>query len=325
VIHVAAASSLEYLPWCATMIRSCLDQHSAELLHFHFLDAVGLPVDDRDQLREMVEREGAALTVHTVDLDRIAAFPPHARFGGHVVWLRLLLPDLLPALDRVLYLDADTFVVDSLEPLWATSLDGAPLGAVPNVVEPAKWAHLTSLGIADPRDVLNSGVLLLDLEALRAERAFEQLARYVAAEGSRLTWADQDALNVIFDGRWHHLHPRWNAQNSLWTWGEWATEVFGAERLAEATTSPAIVHFEGPHICKPWHYLCQHPSRHDYRDARARTPWGAARLDDQTVATRAIGRLPARSQVETYVRLLKLRHKWKQARARVVRRVRRAA
>lgn len=309
MIHIAAASSIEYLPWCATLFRSCLDRNPPEELHFHFLDAVGLPGADRDRLEAMAGNAGSALSVHSIDAEQLAPFPPHANFGGHVVWLRLLLPELLPSLDRVLYLDADTFVVDSLAPLWSTPLGGAPFGAVANVVEPAMWPHVTSLGIKNPRDVLNSGVLLLDLGTLRDGHALERMLRYVADNGSRLTWADQDTLNVLYDGQWHHLHPRWNAQNSLWTWGEWATDVFGEEVLEEAKASPAIVHFEGPHLCKPWHYLCQHTARDDYRDARARTPWGPARLHDKTLATRAIRRLPARRQVPSYIRLLRLRRR----------------
>ena len=49
------------------------------------------------------------------------------------MWYRIFLPELLPDVDRVLYLDVDTLAVDSLEPLWATDLGDAPGGAVTNV------------------------------------------------------------------------------------------------------------------------------------------------------------------------------------------------
>ena len=324
MIHLAAASSLEYLPWCATMIRSVLDHH-APALHVHYLDGIGLPANERARLESMVRDAGAQITVHEIGAERLAGLPPHERFGGLVVWLRLLLPELLPDLERVLYVDADAFAADSLQSLWDSDLGGAPLGAVGNVVEPEMWPHLTGLGIADPRDVLNSGVLLMDLRALRAEDALGQVRAAVRRQGDRMTWADQDALNVVFDGRWHHLHPRWNAQNSLWTWSTWAADVFGADVVAEARARPAIVHFEGPHVRKPWHFLCQHPARGAYRDARARTPWGPAALEDRTLLTRAISRLPEQRQVPTYIRLLRLRRRRRRLRAalgRVRRRLR---
>jgi len=58
---------------------------------------------------------------------------------------------------------------------------------------------------------------------------------------------DQDILNIVFDGRWFELDPRWNAQFKLWEDPDSASEYFGA--AAEmARREPAIVHFEGPSV-----------------------------------------------------------------------------
>jgi hypothetical protein len=83
--------------------------------------------------------------------------------------------------------------------------------------------------------------------------------------------------------------------------------VFGAEALHEATASPAILHFEGPSLNKPWHYLCQHPWRHQYRRTLARTPWPDVALHDRTPATAVISRLPVSMRLAAYRRLVRLR------------------
>lgn len=307
VIHIATATNQAYVPWCATMLRSCLDHHRGDRLAFHLLDAGDLAPDAVDRLRGMVEAEGASFVHHRIHPERLERFPAVAQFGGRVVWSRLLLPELLPDTARVLYLDADTLVVDSLVPLWRTDLGGAPFAAAPNVVEPDRWSYLRSLGVSDPRRVLNSGVLLLDLDALRAGDALESLGAFVGAHPDCVVWADQDALNAVFDGRWLALHPRWNAQNSLWTWRDWAVDVFGEGAVDEATGHPAVVHFEGPHICKPWHYLCQHPWLGAYRATLARTPWPSAPPADRTLVTRAIRQLPPSWWTGAYLRLLRHR------------------
>lgn len=306
MIHVAAACDAGYLPWCATMLLSCLDQHPRGEVTCHFLDVDGLATADAASLRRVVEGAGGRLLVHEVEPSALAAIPAKPRFGGRAVWARLLLPDLLDE-PRVLYLDADTFVVSPLDELWATDLGGAALGAVANVVEPSMWPFVRSLGVADPRDTLNSGVLLLDLAALREDRGFDTALAFAAARGEDLPWADQDALNATFDGRWHHLHPRWNAQNSLWTWRPLAEAVFGAEAVQRATTAPAVVHFEGPHVCKPWHYLSEHPWRDAYRRTLARTPWAGTPPTDRTAVTRLIRRLPGDRRIPAYLWLLRAR------------------
>ncbi len=303
--HVAVAFDRGYLPWAATVLQSHLRHHPGASPSFHVLHGGDLTRHDTDRLTAMVERGGGSVEYHAVAERRLERLPPIDRFG-RVVWMRFLLPQLLPDLGRVLYLDADTFVTDSLEDLWRTDLGDAPLAAVANVVEPALKPHVAQLGLDDARTFFNSGVLLLNLDVMRAERAFEALARAVDQHRDHLVWPDQDALNVVFTGRWRPLHPRWNAQNSFWAWSEWAADVFGAT-VSEARENPAIRHFEGPSLCKPWHYLCPYPHRGEYRRTLATTPWAGTPLIDRTLSTALIKRLPMPLRIRTYLWLVKLR------------------
>ena len=65
----------------------------------------------------------------------------------------------------------------------------------------------------------------------------------------------------------NRLNPKWNAMNSLWVWPDHARRVFTEDDLRVARDDPAVLHFEGPPIVKPWHYLSQHPFRDEYRFA----------------------------------------------------------
>src|SRR5919108_4806203 len=113
----------------------------------------------------------------------------------------------------------------------------------------------------------------MDLDRMRADGSHEAVTRAAADLGNRLVWPDQDACNVALKGRWLALHPRWNAQNSLWIWGDLARGVFGADVFDEATTGPAILHFEGPSLSNPWHTLCRHPWRDEYWRQLRLTPF----------------------------------------------------
>src|SRR5206468_10963777 len=154
-----------------------------------------------------------------------------------------------------------------------------------NVTEVSMRPHLASLGIDDPSTYFNAGVLLVDLAGWREEQASAALLRFVTTRAEPLPWFDQDALNVVFAGRFHRLHPRWNAMSSLWTWPELAAEVLGPEDHAEARHQPSILHFEGPSLSKPWHFLCEHPWRDVYRSTVARTPWAGVAWEDRTLMT----------------------------------------
>jgi lipopolysaccharide biosynthesis glycosyltransferase len=307
-VHVVLATDTTYLPWCATTVRSCLDAAAHSDTHVHLIHDQPVDVASRDRLTAMVRGTGAGATWHEVHPDQLEMLPSKGdHLGGRTSWIRVLIPEILAELDRAIYLDADVLVLDSLEPLWGADLSRFPIAAVANVVAPDHYPHVRSLGL-DPRgDYFNAGVLVMDLAAMRREGTVSSITDYVAEHGTRLAWFDQDALNVAFAGRWHHLHPRWNTQNSLRTWSQWSAAVFGPEARAEALANPAILHFEGPPICKPWHLLCDHPSRDRYLRTLARTPWAAQPVEGATPLNRMISRLPPNRRVPAYVRTVQAR------------------
>jgi lipopolysaccharide biosynthesis glycosyltransferase len=146
----------------------------------------------------------------------------------------------------------------------------------------------------------------MNLAVMRAERMVDSVHAFVDEHGTT-QWFDQDALNVVYAGRWYELDPRWNAQNSFWFWPDLANEVLGDTERARAIARPGILHFEGPTVVKPWHYLCQHPHRHAYRAMLRETPWRDTALEERTVVTRMIRLLPTTAQLQAYARWQRLR------------------
>ena len=297
-----------YLPWCAVAIRSCLDHYdddvTVHLVHEGSLrDDAGLAL-----LAGMVEGAGGILKVHAVDPDGL----PNVGMGK-VVWLRCLLPELLSGAERVVFIDADTLATSSLRPLHETDLGGAPLAAVANVVQPSQRDRIRALGIEDYRRYFAAGMMVLDLERLRAEDATTMLLGLAETRGDELLWADMDALNLLFQGRWHALHPRWDAPYTLWTSPEVAADVYGEEAATEARRDPAILHFEGPSLCKPWHALNTHPWRRAWWATLARTPWAGARAEDRGAATTALRFVPERLRIRAYGRLVRWRREHRTA------------
>jgi lipopolysaccharide biosynthesis glycosyltransferase len=272
-------------------------------LQAYVLHDGSLSRDDRAALTRTLGDAGSKVEFPQLDLDWLGQFPTKGPLAGErISWARLALPSLLPDVRRLLYLDADTFVCESLSPLFSLDLEGSIVGAVRNVIQPAMYGHVADIGIHDPRTYFNAGVLLIDMDQMREQEIVEGISEYVATHGSRLFWFDQDALNVALAGRWKVLHPRWNTQNSYWTWAQWAEDLFGTEELNEARCAPAILHFEGPDPYKPWHILSPHPFTAQYRANLALTPWADEALTGKSRSGRLIAQLPAPWQVAAYRR-----------------------
>jgi lipopolysaccharide biosynthesis glycosyltransferase len=305
MIHIAFAADERYVPHAAAMIHSAASQRGASPLTFHFLHPQDLSPSTRESLCALGKRLGTEVLCHGFTSTDVEGLPAMGRITP-VMWLRIFLPRLLPGISRVLYLDCDTLVMDSLESLWHTDLKGAWLGAVSNVFEAGREGHARRLGLAAPRDYFNSGVLLLDLDAWRREGCAERILALARDPDAGLVWPDQDALNTVFAGHWHSLHPRWNCQNSLFYF-KWARDVFGDRVVAEATSRPGILHFEGGALSKPWHYLCKHPWRGEYFRHRAETPWPFVTIEGRTAKNRLLRLLPARLLIPAFVTVWRLK------------------
>ena len=291
VLHLACASGHAYLEHCATMLHSALANRGDLRVHVHYLHRPGLPARSADLLRGMVEENGGELHLVAVPDERIRGLPVTQHFNL-AMWYRIDLPDLLPELDRVLYLDADTIVLDSLEPLWRTDVTEHYTAAVTNVFGPWDADYPERLGLADPRRYFNTGVQLMNLDALRRDGCVRAVREYAVANMEKLWWCEQDAMNVVVGERRLPLYPRWNCMNSLLAFDA-SDELFGAEAAEEARRRPGIRHFEGGGANKPWHYLCDQEGREAYFEHRRATPWPELHLEG--VTARNVGRRLVRS------------------------------
>jgi lipopolysaccharide biosynthesis glycosyltransferase len=276
-LHVSCAAEGAYVPHSAALLHSVLDHAGALAVQVHYLHSPRLAPDDRERLRGMVEAGGGAIAFHEIADERVADLPATQQFTS-AMWHRVLLPELLPGVERVLYLDVDTLAVDDLGPLWATDLGGALVAAVTNVFQHDHVGRPAALGLAGPEVYFNSGVLLLDLEGMRREGTADALRRLAVERAGELGWPDQDALNLVLGERRLELHPRWNVMNSMYAFAH-AAEALGPEAHAEALARPGIRHFEGPWENKPWHARCRQPLRDRWLAHRRATSWPELVLD----------------------------------------------
>ena len=99
--------------------------------------------------------------------------------------LKVRYPTLLPELDKVIHLDIDTIITDSLEGMWETDVTDMWFAAVPEYT-----------GTYRPfGDVYyNMGIALINLEQMRKDNIESAMTAYLNEIPQ--PWADQDAWNV---------------------------------------------------------------------------------------------------------------------------------
>lgn len=109
------------------------------------------------------------------------------RFGGYINLLKVYYPTLLPRLNKVIHLDVDTIICDSLKDFWNTDVTGKWIAAVPEYT--AVHPQLKLYG-----DIYyNAGVMLINLQQMRKDNIEDTMARFLIEVPQ--PFADQDAWN----------------------------------------------------------------------------------------------------------------------------------
>ncbi|MBB5753989.1 glycosyltransferase [Prosthecomicrobium pneumaticum] len=197
--------------------------------------AVGLSHAEEATIRAHADRLGLSVELIPFDPDRVADTPLRSPHLSRAAYARLFLPDLLPDRKRVLWLDADTIVLSDLRPLWEVDLGGRLVAAVP---DDFILGHELAATGCRPGDYVNSGVMVMDLEAWRRSGAARRALAMLADPTHNAE--DQSIINGILRGEVHRLGRCWN---------------FHVNRFHEyprhlRPRAPAIVHFCGQ--AKPW-------------------------------------------------------------------------
>lgn len=245
MIPLAIAFTPNYFVQAAATLRSVLDASPRGQFRVICMLSEEIPQRMQDKLQRL---GGERLTLEYILLKgRMEGVYIDPRYT-EAASLRLLLPELLPELDRILYLDCDIVVRQDLAQLWEkTDLADNYLAAIYEAAIEGQAERFRALG-CDPAKYFNSGFLLMNLAQMREEKVSEKLLE--ACRVPYLEFPDQDALNQVCQGRVLPLSPLYNSIRTFFIPKYKADFVRQySEPLWEQVQREATIHYTGG---KPW-------------------------------------------------------------------------
>ena len=178
---------------------------------------------------------------------RLDGYYTDARYS-EAASFRLLLPELLPDYEKILYLDCDVVVRQDMGALYRnTDLEDNYLAAVYEAPIEGQADRIRALGCI-PGQYFNSDMLLMNLKQMREEKVSARLLK--ACEKDYMEFPDQDALIQVCQGRVLPLCPVYNGIRTFFLpqYKNDFCEVYAVE-LWQKVQKEGSIHYTGN---KPW-------------------------------------------------------------------------
>lgn len=202
----------KYVPYAGVSITSLLENNKdAEEINIYILGE-HISENSKNRLEALVNKYGRTLIFKDTELliEQMKKIGIPAYRGSYAANIRLFCPMFLDAdVDRILYLDADTIITDSLKDLIEIEMG---TNALAMVLDSLGYNHKINIGLNSKDYYYNSGVILFEMKNWIKYNLSNEIQKYVLENGCTFSAPDQDLLNVVCKKYIKLLSPIYNMQ-----------------------------------------------------------------------------------------------------------------
>ncbi|MDY6308019.1 MAG: glycosyltransferase [Oribacterium sp.] len=223
-----------YTEFVGIAMQSIVD-HTKSQICFRVIHDGTIQLLHQKYLSEIAENSGDRVVFYQVDPKTFETDNAYVKNFSIASMFRLAIPDLLPTVSKVIYLDADIVFSIDIDELWKIDLEGHSLAAIGDygVNQGIYESSVVSGGNVKRENYFNSGVLVMKLSEIRKKFNLLHEAVSYVRDHPKLQFPDQDALNVLFKDDVLLLDWKWNFNCNL-------------ERVYDKNPpSQAVFHFMG--------------------------------------------------------------------------------
>lgn len=270
LIPVVFASDDNYVPYLAVLMKSIIEQAST---HYHY-EFIVLETKISTLYKQRIIKEFAHypnLQIKFVNFKNIIGnvnfFLPS--YYTEETYYRLFMQTVFRYYDKILYIDADTIVVNDISKLFNTDVTGYLFAVTINAgtvfhvknnmpLRGVAWRDYlkNTLKMQNPEEYFQAGVLLANIKEIKnfdlQGKALEKLKHI------KPLFVDQDILNAVCEGhvkkislQWDFIDlfkPEWETEDRV----NWLSDVDRADYLY-AAENPWLVHYASQNL-RAWNF-----------------------------------------------------------------------
>lgn len=278
-MHIVCCTDSNYIMPTGIMLKSLFVSNENSEIHVHVIADDNVTDSDKQALTSICHGAISFYTAEGINCD----FPNIGITNKHVTvasYYRLFLSQVLPEnIDKVIYLDGDIIVNDSLEGLWHTDVSQYAIGCVKDMDE---IPNLKRIDYPKEQGYFNAGVLLINIAYWRKYHLQDVFLQYMKENGHRLVYHDQDVLNFTLYNQKVWLPMKYNVQNGFLFKSRFQLfcKNIESDDLKEAQEHPCIIHYT---LSKPWKQYSLSPYKRNFMKIKKLTQWARVPQQENSV------------------------------------------
>lgn len=245
-MNILVTLDRNYIPYLNVMLFSLLESNPGEKFAVYLLHS-SLTEADVERTRAILGEDGELILVNAEEI-RLEGAPTTSRYPKEIYY-RIFAAKYLPrTLDRILYLDPDLVVNGAIRPLYGLELEDYYFAAASHTGAFLRKVNELRLDMDEEGLYINSGVMLMNLEKLRAEQDLEEVFRFIEKRKNFLMLPDQDIISSLYGSKIYALDTyRYNMTERLYQLHAPFEHDLNLQWVAE---NAVIIHYCGRN--KPW-------------------------------------------------------------------------
>ena len=197
-MNILVAINKKYVRQLNILLKSIEYSNKEESFNIYILHK-NLDKEDMENITENLDLSRFKINDIKIPKCEIDKFPVFEKRYSEEIYFRLYASKFLPKdIDRVLYLDADTLVINNLKELYDTDFEENYFVAATHIKKVLHKINEIRLDIKEDEPYINTGVLLINLKALRKVNVEEKVKNFIKDNKKKLLLPDQDIVATLF-------------------------------------------------------------------------------------------------------------------------------
>lgn len=280
-LHIVYASDDRFSEILGVSLVSLYENNTdMEEIYIYVLDS-GISETNKARLLSICDKyhRGNIQFISARDISKILSMNVNTDRGSLSQYARLFVSRDLPEnLERVLYLDCDIIINDSLYDLWNLDLKGKTIAALKDAFSKQYRKNIE----LQPSDIMfNSGVMLIDMTKWKEKKIEKKLLSFIKRHKGVIQQGDQGALNAVLSNDTYCFHPRFNSVTIFYdfTYEEILVyrkpvDFYSKKDVRQATENPVIIHYTTSFTStRPWIEGSTHPYKNKWLYYKESSPW----------------------------------------------------